>query len=104
LFEGDNEAAAALGASYGKNVGDGWQGVDVQYYASSDLNVGAVFYQMWPITVNGGQATLVWRTDLISSSSIGDLRGVERMGSGSALLREIQKNVRALLKDMPTRR
>jgi hypothetical protein len=104
LFEGDNEAAVALGASYGKNVGDGWQGVDVQYYASGDLNVGAVFYQMWPIAINGSQATLVWRTDLISSSSIGDLRGVERMGSGSALLREIQKNVRALLKDMPTRR
>jgi hypothetical protein len=104
LFEGDNEAAVALGASYGKNAGDGWQGVDVQYYASGDLNVGAVFYQMWPITINGSPATLVWRTDLISSSSIGDLRGVERMGSGSALLREIQKNVRALLKDMPTRR
>jgi hypothetical protein len=104
LFEGDNEAAVALGASYGKNVGDGWQGVDVQYYASGDLNVGAVFYQLWPVTINGSQATLVWRSDLISSSSIGDLRGVERMGSGSALLREVQKNVRALLKDMPTRR
>lgn len=103
LFEGDNEAAVALGASYGKNVGDGWQGVDVQYYASGDLNVGAVFYQLWPVTINGSQATLVWRSDLISSSSIGDLRGVERMGSGSALLREVQKNVRALLKDMPTR-
>jgi hypothetical protein len=104
LFEGDNEAAVALGASYGKNVGDGWQGVDVQYYASGDLNVGAVFYQLWPVTINGSPATLVWRSDLISSSSIGDLRGVERMGSGSALLREVQKNVRALLKDMPTRR
>jgi hypothetical protein len=104
LFEGDNEAAVALGASYGKSVGDGWQGADIQYYASGDLNVGVVFYQMWPITINGSQATLVWRSDLISSSSIGELRGVERMGSGSALLREIQKNVRALLKDMPTRR
>jgi hypothetical protein len=104
LFEGDNEAAVALGASYGKNVGDGWQGADIQYYASGDLNVGVVFYQMWPITINGSQATLVWRSDLISSSSIGELRGVERMGSGSALLREIQKNVRALLKDMPARR
>jgi hypothetical protein len=104
LFEGDNEAALALGASYRKDVGDGWQGADIQYYASSDLNVGVVFYQMWPITINGTQATLVWRSDLISSSSIGDLRGVERMGSGSALLREIQKNVRAFLKDMPARR
>jgi hypothetical protein len=101
LFEGDNEAAVALGASYGKTVGDGWQGADVQYYASGDLNVAVVFYQMWPVTISGSPATLVWRSDLISSSSIGDLRGVERMGSGSALLREIQKNVRALLKDMP---
>ena len=104
LFEGDNEAAIALGASYGKSVGDGWQGVDIQYYASDDLNVAAVFYQMWPVTINGSQATLVWRSDLISSSSIGELRGVERMGSGSALLREIQKSVRAFLKDMPARR
>jgi hypothetical protein len=104
MFEGDNEAALALGASYGKNVGDGWQGVDVQYYASGDLNVAATFYQMWPVTINGSGATLVWRSDLISSSAIGDLRGVERMGSGSALLREIQKNVRAILKDMPGRK
>jgi len=104
MFEGDNEAAVALGASYGKNVGDGWQGLDVQYYASGDLNVAATFYQMWPVTTNGGTATLVWRSDLISSSAIGDLRGVERMGSGSALLREIQKNVRAILKDMPGRK
>jgi hypothetical protein len=104
LFEGDNEAAIALGAAYGKNVGDGWQCVDIQYYASGDLNVAAVFHQMWPVVINGSQATLVWRSDLISSSSIGELRGVERMGSGSALLREIQKNIRAFLKDMPTRR
>jgi hypothetical protein len=104
LFEGDNEAAVALGASYGKNVGDGWQGADIQYYASGDLIVGVIFYQMWPLTINGSPATLVWRSDLISSSSIGELRGVERMGSGSALLREIQKNVRAFLKDMPARK
>jgi hypothetical protein len=104
LFEGDNEAAVALGASYGKNVGDGWQGADVQYYASGDLIVGVIFYQMWPLTINGSPATLVWRSDLISSSSIGELRGVERMGSGSALLREIQKNVRAFLKDMSARK
>jgi hypothetical protein len=101
LLEGDNEAAVALGASYGKNVNDGWQGADIQYYASSDLNVAVTLYQMWPVTVSGSAATLVWRTDLISSSSIGELRGVERMGSGSALLREIQQNVRAFLKDVP---
>jgi hypothetical protein len=104
LFEGDNEAAVALGASYGKNVGDGWQGADIQYYASGDVNVTATFHQMWPVTINGSPGTLVWRSDLISSSSIGELRGVERMGSGSALLREIQKNVRALLRDMPSRK
>jgi hypothetical protein len=104
LFEGDNEAEVALGASYGKNVGDGWQGVDLQYYASGDVNVTATFYQMWPVSINGSPGTLVWRSDLISSSSIGELRGVERMGSGSALLREIQKNVRALLRDLPARK
>jgi hypothetical protein len=103
LFEGDNEAAVALGAFYGKNVNDGWQGVDIEYYASGELNVYVTFYQMWPITINGSAATLVWRSDLISSSSIGELKGVERMGSGSAMLREIQKNVRAFLKDMPSR-
>jgi hypothetical protein len=101
LFEGDNEAAVALGASYGKNVNDGWQGADIQYYASGELNVAVTLYQMWPVTVSGSPATLVWRTDLISSSSIGELRGVERMGSGSALLREIQQNVRAFVRDVP---
>jgi hypothetical protein len=50
--------------------------------------------------VNGSDATLVWRVDLTSASALSDLRGVERLGSGAAMMREVQKGIKAFLKDV----
>lgn len=98
LFDAEGQAAFNLGASYSKATGDGFQVADVQYYASSGFYTALTFYQMWPVTVDGQTATLVWRTDLISSPQL-DLRGVERMGAGAAAMREVQKGVAAFLRD-----
>lgn len=98
MFDAEGQAAINLGAFYWKAVGDGVQAADAQYYASSGFYTALTFYQMWPVTVDGQAATLVWRTDLISSAQL-DLRGVERMGAGAAAMREVQKGVNAFLRD-----
>ncbi len=97
VFDVEGLAAVGLGASYGKGVGDGWQSVDIQYFSSAGVYAFVTFYQLWPITANGRDSTLVWRTDLTSAASIGELRGVQRLGSGAAMMREVQKGIKAFL-------
>lgn len=98
IFDAEGRAAVNLGASYSKAVGDGFQVADVQYYSSGGFYTVLTFYQLWPVTIEGQPATLVWRSDLISSAQL-DLRGIERMGAGAVAPREIQKVVYAFLRD-----
>lgn len=104
VFDGDRMAAVSLTASYGKPAGDGWQSVDLQYYASGAVYAVITFYQLWPVKVDNQDATLVWRADMTSAAELGELRGVERLGSGAAMMREIQKTVKAFLHDNPSGR
>jgi hypothetical protein len=94
-------AAVSLNAAYQRPVADGWQTADLGFYSSGGYYAVVTFHQLWPVQVGGSDATLVWRVDLVSSSSLGELRGAERLGSGAAMMREIQKNVRAFLSDAP---
>jgi hypothetical protein len=99
MFDADGIAAVSLSASYGRPAGDGWQAADLQYYASGAVYTVLTFYQMWPVKVDNQDATLVWRIDMTSAEQLGELRGVERLGSGAAMMREIQKSVKAFLRD-----
>jgi hypothetical protein len=99
LFDADGLAAVSLTASYGKPAGEGWQSGDLQYYASGAVYAVVTFYQLWPVKVDNQDATLVWRVDMTSAAQLGELRGVERLGSGAAFMREVQKSVRAFLRD-----
>jgi hypothetical protein len=99
MFDADGIAAVSLSASFGKPVGDGWQAADLQYYASGAVYAVLTFYQMWPVKVDNQDATLLWRIDMISAEQLGELRGVERLGSGAALMREIQKAIKAFLRE-----
>jgi hypothetical protein len=99
MFDGDGIAAVSLTASYGKAAGDGWQTADLQYYASGAVYAVVTFYQLWPVKVDNQDATLVWRVDMTSAAQLGELRGVEKLGSGAAMMREIQKSVKAFLHD-----
>jgi hypothetical protein len=99
MFDGDGIAAVSLTASYGRPAGDGWQSADLQYYASGAVYAVVAFYQLWPVKVDNQDATLVWRVDMTSAAELGDLRGVERLGSGAAMMREIQKGIKAFLHD-----
>jgi hypothetical protein len=60
--------------------------------------------QMWPMQIDGKPVTLVWRGDLLSSSQLGELRGIERSGASVAMRKEIQKNISAMVKDLSSAR
>jgi hypothetical protein len=94
-------AAASLDAFYAKPAADGWQTADLGFYSSGAYYAAVTLHQLWPVQVDGTEATLVWRVDLVSSAALAELRGAERLGSGAAMMREIQTNVRAFLKDAP---
>jgi len=99
LFDVEGQAAVSLNASYARPAGDGWQTADLGYYGSGGFYALVSFHQLWPVQVNGSDATLVWRVDLTSASALSELRGVERLGSGAAMMREVQKGIKAFLRD-----
>jgi len=49
--------------------------------------------------VEGKASTLVWRGDMISAASLASLHGVERLGSESAMMKEISKAVTLFRRD-----
>jgi hypothetical protein len=98
LFAADGQAAVSLDAFYAKPVGEGYQTLDLGFYSSGGYYVVVTLQQLWPVKLDGRDATLVWRVDLVSSSALRNLRGVERLGSDAAMMRKIQDNVRTFVR------
>lgn len=100
LLDADDQGVVTLGASYNRGGSEGtYQAADVLYYASGGYYVALTLYQLWPVTVEGKPSTLVWRGDMISSASLGSLRGVERLGSESVMMKNITKAVTLFRRD-----
>jgi hypothetical protein len=96
LLDADDHGVVTLGASYSRGGGGGsYQSADVLYYASGGYYVALTLHQLWPVTADGKPSTLVWRGDMISSAELGSLRGVERLGSESVMMKNITKAVTA---------
>jgi hypothetical protein len=95
LLDADDHGVVTLGASYSRGAGGTYQAADVLYYASGGYYVALTLHQLWPVTVEGKPSTLVWRGDMISSAELGSLRGVERLGSESVMMKNITKAVTA---------
>jgi hypothetical protein len=95
----EDMGVASLGAFYGRASGGGAQAADVFYYASGSYYATLALYQMWPVEVNGKASTLVWRGDMISSASLATLRGVEKLGSESAMMKDVAKSITLFRKD-----
>jgi hypothetical protein len=104
LFDVEGRAALTLGATYSRAAGESIQGGTVQFYSSDGFFVLLSFAQMWPVQIDGKPATLVWRGDLLSSSQLGELHGIERSGASVAMRKEIQKNITAMVKDISSPR
>jgi hypothetical protein len=100
LFDADGQAVVSLDAFYARPVGDGYQTVDIGYYASGRYYAVVTLQQLWPVQVGGRDATLIWRVDLVSSPAYSGQRGINRLGSGAATMRQIQANIGAFLKDL----
>lgn len=92
LLEVEDEGVLTLGASYSYSTGGGGaQIADGLFYASGGYNVALTLYQLWPVEIGGRASTLVWRGDFISANSLGDLHGIERLASESAMRKDILK-------------
>lgn len=100
LLDVDDQGVVTLGAAYNRAGPNGtYQSADLLYYASGGYYVALTLYQMWPVTVGGKNSTLVWRGDMISAATLASLHGVERLGSESAMMKDISKAVTFLRKD-----
>jgi hypothetical protein len=99
LLDVDDNGVVTLGASYKAKGEQSYQAADVLYYASGGFYVGLTLYQLWPVDVSGKPSTLVWRGDFTSSASLESLHGVERLGSESAMMKDIAKAVTLFRKD-----
>jgi hypothetical protein len=100
LLAVDDQGVLTLGAFYDRaSSGGTHQAADVLYYASGGYYVALTLYQMWPVTVDGKASTLVWRGDMISSAALESLHGVERLGSESAMMKDISKMITLFLRD-----
>ena len=104
LFDVEGRAALSLGATYSHTAGESIQSGTVQFYSSDGFYVLLSFSQMWPVQIEGKAATLVWRGDMLASSQLGDLHGIERAGSSVAMRKEIQKNISAMVRDISSQR
>ncbi len=100
LLDANNKGVLTLGTSYQRQPGGGsYQLADVLYYASGGYYALITLHQLWPVEVDGKPATLVWRGDMISSAELADLRGIERLGSESAMMKDVSKAVRLFRRD-----
>jgi hypothetical protein len=100
LLDVDDQGVVTLGASYSHAGPNGTeQAADVLYYASGGYYVALTLCQLWPVTVNGKQCTLVWRGDMTSAASLADLHGIERLGSESAMMKNVSRAVAAFRHD-----
>jgi hypothetical protein len=93
LLNADNVAVATLGAFYSRNAEGAVQAADTFYYSSGGYYVTLTFHQMWPVEIGGKPNTLVWRGDMVSSAALADLHGVEKLGSESAMMKDIAKSI-----------
>jgi hypothetical protein len=93
LLNADNAAVATLGAFYSRSASAAVQAADTFYYSSGGYYVTLTLHQMWPIDIDGKPHTLVWRGDMVSSAQLADLHGVEKLGSESAMMKDVAKSI-----------
>jgi len=94
-FDVEGSAALGTGVIYQAASGTSIQSADIEYYINSGIYAEVELEQLWPITVNGKNETLVWREDLVSAPNIAYLHGTERLASGMIMLQETKQGIEA---------
>ena len=100
LIDVNDQGVLTLGALFsGKGPGGSMQAGSVLYYASGGYYVALTLYQFWPVTVAGKNSTLVWRGDMISSSQLESLHGVERLASEASMVKDVSRAIALFRRD-----
>jgi hypothetical protein len=94
-FDVEGYGALGTGAIFQAPSGNAIQSVDIEYYVNSGIYTTIELETLWPITVNGKTETLVWREDLVSTSNVAYLHGMERMASSMLMLQDVKQAVDA---------
>lgn len=92
-------ANLSLGAIMAKQVDQHWQLIDTVFYASADFLVAIVFYELWPMVIEGKEQTLVWRTDLTSAPALAGAMGLKREIGAKIMLHDVQIAIRLFQMD-----
>jgi len=94
-FDIQGSAALVDGAMYQAANGTSIQSCDIDFYVNYGVFATVELEQLWPVTINGKNETLVWRDDLVSAPSIAYLHGTERLASGMIMLQDVKQNIEA---------
>jgi hypothetical protein len=103
FFDANHHATVNLGAVYKLAVGDHFQLLDIDYYASSTYYAAATLYEIWPIHDGKKIGSLVWRGDFLAAPTLRYTKGIERMAFGVVMIQEVKKEIRCFLDDIRTR-
>ena len=105
LLNADEKGVLTLGGRYSRTGAGGTiQTANALYYASGGYYAGIILQQLWPVEVEGRSSTLVWRGDMISSASVGSLRGIERIAAESTMIKDVARVVALFRRDVGSAR
>jgi hypothetical protein len=102
FFDANRHATVNLGAVYQLAVGDHYQLLSIDYYASSTYYAAATLYEVWPIRDGKKTGSIVWRGDFLSAPTLRYTKGIERLAFGVIMIQEIKKEIRCFLDDIRT--
>lgn len=103
FFEADHHATLNLGAIYQLAIGDHYQLMDIDYYASSTYYASATLYEIWPIHDGKKTGSLVWRGDFLAAPMLRYTKGIERIAYGAIMIQEIKKEIRCFQDEIRTK-
>ncbi|GFE60627.1 hypothetical protein [Geobacter sp. AOG2] len=103
FFEADHHATLSLEAVYRLTIGDHYQLLDIDYYASGTYYAAATLYEIWPIHDGKKTGSLVWRGDFLAAPMLRYTKGIERIAYGVIMIQEIKKVIHCFLDDIRTK-
>ena len=88
----DNVAAVDFGATFEKEIDEHRQFAVVDLYVSNGYLPSLAFFEMWPVKIDGKEATLIWETTLVSSPELAGGFGVKRKIASGMVQRDLKKS------------